>query len=516
MGYDEPPEEVQFVEVDKKLTLVFSMDVASAFHENASVMLQAVTNNFKKADSLYEYIDDRQIYAACKRDLGLSEYHLSLAQLTCPPFKGVKAVGTSGKRSVMVALVLAVALEVDENQLEDLWEVLRTYKLNRSFDDLVRLARDKMPKREPEFLPHVEFDDVEVDMVCDRVPVLSLGKTSSFHESASWFLQSALQSTQKADGLFEYTHDKEIVAACRDLGMSKEEMGIVRVKQRDLQDVKAVGREGKRSNMMALVLALVFQEKIDIDVFMQDLRTYGMDLDKQLLALLKRFRPTSKSKQSGSSGRGSDRKSDKSDNGWSDNWNSSWSKDNRQSGWQDDWDSSKTKSGGSRARSDGNERQRSRSRSGGRPGQKPDVDAKLWELDDNGVIKRGDFDDKALGLLRRVEPEIAIEALEEYEANWRNTGKPVRNPSASLVALISRRQPPPGRPKYKDDHDERGGSEYSKDRRRRGDSRYEDEQGDSGGDRDDEDDQSPGKRKKTSSRRSGSEAFLLRSRDRGK
>merc|ERR1740120_620283 len=55
-------------------------------------------------------------------------------------FQYLKAVGLSGKRSIMLACVLAMSMN-DPDGLEDLWEGLRTYKLHRQYWELLESVK---------------------------------------------------------------------------------------------------------------------------------------------------------------------------------------------------------------------------------------------------------------------------------------------------------------------------------------------------------------------------------------
>merc|ERR1719491_1964395 len=67
------------------------------------------------------------------RKLGLSSDDLGIVRLKAKELQHVKAVGTTGKRSVMLAVVVALALEDPDNTMDGLWKELREYKLGKAF-----------------------------------------------------------------------------------------------------------------------------------------------------------------------------------------------------------------------------------------------------------------------------------------------------------------------------------------------------------------------------------------------
>lgn len=113
---------------------------------------------------------------------------------------------------------------------------------------------------------------VEVDIVCKNVPVVTMDKSSEFEENASWMLQTACDSGSKADALYEYTDDPDIMAACRSLGLGKDEVNIVRLK--NMKNVRAVGASGKRSTMLACVVAMSLNDPDGLDDLWEGLRMY--------------------------------------------------------------------------------------------------------------------------------------------------------------------------------------------------------------------------------------------------
>lgn len=121
----------------QKSVPVVEMGTDSIFHPNASWLLQAASGSSSKADGLYEYYQDREVASACSRELRLSKDEMSICRLKARP--DILVVGTNGKRSVMMALSILLALrdkqaahnlerdikDLDESLSEPLADVLQ-------------------------------------------------------------------------------------------------------------------------------------------------------------------------------------------------------------------------------------------------------------------------------------------------------------------------------------------------------------------------------------------------------
>jgi len=121
----------------QKSVPVVEMATDSIFHPNASWLLQAASGSSSKADGLYEYYQDREVASACSRELRLSKDEMSICRLKGRP--DILVVGTNGKRSVMMALSILLALrdkqaahnlecdikDLDESLSEPLADVLQ-------------------------------------------------------------------------------------------------------------------------------------------------------------------------------------------------------------------------------------------------------------------------------------------------------------------------------------------------------------------------------------------------------
>jgi len=288
---------------------VLSLEKASIFHEHASMLLQTALNNFDKADSLFEDCEDDDVLRGC-RSWGLRADDVHLARLKRSDLKGVRAAGTT-KRSVMLALVLGLSLH-EEFHSRELWDVLWSYDLYGPFLELVSVGKGAMSSkrdlggggkggqraaaaRGSSLSPsparsEPPIEGVDVCFVCGRVPVIMLEKGSCLDESASWLLQTALSSEGKAGGLYEYCNDREILAGCRGMGIPSNEAFVGRIAAAELQGVRAVGTTGKRSVMLALVIALLLQRRVGVSQFRAAVEDYSAELWPPLAAILRRAR----------------------------------------------------------------------------------------------------------------------------------------------------------------------------------------------------------------------------------
>eukprot|EP00913_Durusdinium_trenchii_P022214 g20873.t1 len=131
------------------------------------------------------------------RGLGFSPDDLSIVRLNREDLRHIKAIGISGKRSVMMAC-------------------------------LVALYRDEGSKESDLFGTPWEGHGVTVNVICDRIPVVDLAQHSIFHGNASWLLQAAT--------------------------------GTIHLRK-SRPEVKAVGTNGKRSVMLALCLVLAHNDE---------------------------------------------------------------------------------------------------------------------------------------------------------------------------------------------------------------------------------------------------------------
>lgn len=301
---------------------VVYLEPACVFHECASWMLQTALGASGKADGLYEHIEDRTLSAELWRCLHVRGEDAFLVRLARPDLRKVRAVGATGKRSVLLAVVIALVLH-DDSGMEALWKELQGCHLDEAFLHLLKRAkssnsfataeerllmkhRDREERRrrkkalrnkedEDEGVVakggHLEVDGVEVDIILGRVPVLCLSTTSVFHENVSWLLQTALDFSGKADACFVYDSDKSIMDACTgQLGLTPHEIGLVRLRRDDLAHIKAVGTSGKRSMMLAAMLAFAIDSKDGLAWMQKDVVATSPQLGKSFDKLVRTAR----------------------------------------------------------------------------------------------------------------------------------------------------------------------------------------------------------------------------------
>jgi len=123
--------------------------------------------------------------------------------------------------------------------------------------------------------PPGSIEGVDIQFVCGGIPVLNLDKISVFNEYASMLLQTALNSFEKADSLFEDCVDPDVMRGCGALGLQSDDVHLARLKRLDLKAVRAAGTT-KRSVMFALVLALTLQKDFQSRALWEALRSYGL------------------------------------------------------------------------------------------------------------------------------------------------------------------------------------------------------------------------------------------------
>jgi len=275
------------------------MDSTSVFHEHASWMLQTALGADGKANNQYEYCDTLEdtadVLKECKERWGLSEQDIALVRIRRDDLSGIRAAGVSGKRSIMLAVVIAVLLHCDD-MVDDLITSLKEYELDSAFCTLLQSARESVPETHNEkdghgVGNHFETDGVEVDIICGNVPVVSLDNTSIFSENVSWLLQTALDCYGKADSCFAYDDDKKVLAECQEtLGLSEHEAGIVRLRRDDLKHIKAVGTNGKRSIMLAAVVAYGIHSEDGLASFESQIQPFSPCLWQAFLRLIENAR----------------------------------------------------------------------------------------------------------------------------------------------------------------------------------------------------------------------------------
>lgn len=336
-------------EVDVKLILddvvVVKLSVENCFHENASWMLQTVLSTSTKADKCYDYIEDKEITRACVQ-AGYSADELGIARIRHKALDDVKVVGTTGKKSIMLASVLSIVLAEPKelsSGVQSLQTDLEKLGLAAPFEKLVQMAiqddesgsdadgsyqynnksestfsyrnsyhKDSGANNDCSHKSRGREDDnrtagtsatlaeddravlrehgVDFTIVADDVAVIEVDKSSVFNENASWLLQTAMKVSGKAMSQFEYVNDAYISSALRRVSIDPTQCMIAKVTKKGLEHIKAVGASGKRSVMIAVVAALAVHGALDLVSFGKELKDYSMILRDAVKALLRTAR----------------------------------------------------------------------------------------------------------------------------------------------------------------------------------------------------------------------------------
>ena len=98
-----------------------------------------------------------------------------------------------------------------------------------------------------------------------------------------------LSSERRADHLYEYCKDDKIADACAQLGFKRTSLWIVRLTQEGLCHIKAVGVNGKRSAILAVVVACLLCEVICHKAFLEKVCRENPSLHEPLMSLIRRI-----------------------------------------------------------------------------------------------------------------------------------------------------------------------------------------------------------------------------------
>lgn len=320
------------------------------FRENASWMLQEATGSTASVKTLYEDCRDPDIHEALESQLGLEKGEGWPVRLKNNPT--VRGVGIGGQRAAVLALTVAQVLrnptegpglfpELSRHGLKkDFITIIRkikgfieedrrgaqgeaigdAYQSSPSEEEeeeeyreedghaqgIAPLSREELvqgvptPDESPATAgdldeeqgpsERIELLDSGVDLIFVRgdIPIVGLDKASGFHEFASWLLQTALGWSGKADAIFTYDDDEDIIQACKDTGLTANEIAIAKVKQQPWTGLRAVGTSGKRSIMFALVIAAVVRGEVNMAKVRRELVGFCDRLDEPLCELFRR------------------------------------------------------------------------------------------------------------------------------------------------------------------------------------------------------------------------------------
>lgn len=295
---------------------VVDMDKDSVFSSNVSWLIQEALGCSGRAEGQFEYCDDRAITQECEA-LGFGKDDVSIARLSKDELNHLKVVGVNGKRSVMMACLVALYRDPGRHTMNHkaFWKALEEYELDKAWECILATVENEQDawnssnsgsrydwsygngasSRQDVLATPWEGHGVTVNVVCNSIPVIDLAPHSIFHGNASWLLQAASGSCSKADGLFEYMQDRDIMAACsQKLRLSKDELSIARLKARP--ELIVVGTTGKRSVMLALCLLLAWDDQSASNMLENDIqecdRTLKDPLSDVLVAMHQRIKGT--------------------------------------------------------------------------------------------------------------------------------------------------------------------------------------------------------------------------------
>lgn len=127
----------------------------------------------------------------------------------------------------------------------------------------------------------VKADGVQLAIVCGNIPVVDLARGCDFDLNASWLLQLAMGSLQKADSLFQdapWSESKRSInRECKRRGLADLEEHLWVATAVGRKGAVAVGVSGKRSVMLALVVAMALDSSNDYRACLQELRPLQLD-----------------------------------------------------------------------------------------------------------------------------------------------------------------------------------------------------------------------------------------------
>lgn len=276
---------------------------AKNLKQHTAWMLQTLLGASARADSLYEHVRCRDLEEGTE-SLGIPHEDVYIAQLNYggyPPYKGI---GASGERSAMLALIIRLTM-AEKTLPRSFWESIEPYGLasvlNGFLDQLKRIIiriytdaedeqrlprlvsassvrsssgaahlRREVPRRGliPPECPR-QAQGIELWIVNELVPVINIQSNANqmFCEHVAWLLQTAMGSEAKAKDLMTYVSDFDEWPETRQtydecvakIGLNEQVCGMVKLKGLGTQ-VLAVGAAGKRSSMLAAVIAIAIQD----------------------------------------------------------------------------------------------------------------------------------------------------------------------------------------------------------------------------------------------------------------
>lgn len=287
------------IPTDTTAVPVVYMNASSGFSSHVSWILQRALGSECKVDSLFEQHADRQVLRECARH-GWGESEVFIGRCTARGFTDILGVGLNGKRSVMLAMAIAVVFHVDPRRFEHLYEELREHSIMSTFDCIMESAwqgiRALRRERRMQTQPRQEGAEGEedcgqdrrqeghkivVDFICDgAVPAVSLEPSSVFIRSASWLLQTMTKTEGRAADIYHFVNDERIRVECQHLGLFTPDVWVVRLYPYPFST--AVGMTGQRSAVMALVVAMLLARSVDWPEVLRKVRKHDPFLEGPL------------------------------------------------------------------------------------------------------------------------------------------------------------------------------------------------------------------------------------------
>ena len=116
-------------------TYVVELEKSSIFSKHTSWMLQSVVSEERRVDAFLQYVEDEEVLCGCDV-AGISRDSVMVGRLRGT---AVKAVGATGKRSLVLALVLSSVLSSvlrDRRGHRELSKLLHSYGIYSEFAEL--------------------------------------------------------------------------------------------------------------------------------------------------------------------------------------------------------------------------------------------------------------------------------------------------------------------------------------------------------------------------------------------
>jgi len=310
--------EIRLVGLDRRRGVVPVVRFASegrrakTAQQHVAWMLQTVVGSGSRADTLYEFVQHQGLVEGAS-EVGVARQDVLIAQLKSVNFPPYKGIGESGDRSAAFSLIMRIVM-AEQELPRNFYKDIEPYGLATLIEDLVRQlkaiimravsAEDKAetvrddkrlvlascsPKRRSEDQrkaptrkgrapsDHIAAaPGIEVTIVCGSIPIVDMPNQGSiFGEHVSWLLQAAMGADSKASSLMKYIEDFDETpetrtaydACAAQCGLTEQDMGMVSLAGLGTT-VLAVGSSGKRSSMLAAIIAIALEDKghlVDIE-----------------------------------------------------------------------------------------------------------------------------------------------------------------------------------------------------------------------------------------------------------